>query len=491
MILKRTLIWNILLFLILTGCSKETEDFGNETSTSSEITEPNGSAEDPELEIERFVYNALNEIYLYKADVPELANNYFENSNEKSEYLAGASSPEALFDDLTSKADRFSFITDDYKSLEDRFDGVSGATGIKYGIGRISGTNNVFGIIRYVLPGTSAEEAGLVRGDIFTEINGQKLTRSNFSDLIDQSGFTINVGQVNNGEITLTDKTVTLSDDPYTENPVFISKVFEIEGRKIAYLMYNSFTGNFDDELNTVFGEFKTAGVTDLVLDLRYNGGGSVESAKDLSSMITGQFQGDVFVKEQWNAKYQSFYETQNPEALLNRFDDRTRTGEKINSLNLSEVYILTSASSASASELVINGLDPYINVVQVGDHTVGKFQASVTLYDSDDFSKEGASENHTYALQPLVFKSLNSVGKTDYVNGLQPDITYVENLNEFGNLGDVDEPLLQKAMDAILGRSESNRSAIKRIEFEHLGENGMNDPEFQRMYINQLPGLN
>ena len=488
----RFLITLSLSILTLTSCTKDEEDIiESETQTPDTQTEnTEESILDSELEVENFVYNGLNEIYLYKSNVPELADNFFQSTNDKIEFLSKASSPEDLFDDLTASVDRFSFITDDYNDLEDRFDGISGATGIKFGIGRISGTNNIFGIIRYVLPGTSAEEAGLERGNVFTEIDGQKLTSANFSSLIEQSSFTINVGSVENSQINLTDQEVSLTDDAYTENPVYIAKVFEIDGRKIAYLMYNSFISDFDDELNKAFGDFKAAGVTDLVLDLRYNGGGSVESAKDLSSMITGQFTDKVFIKEQWNEKYQNFYETQNPEALVNRFDDKIRNGEQINSLNLTEVYVLTSASSASASELIINGLDPYINVVQVGDNTVGKFQASVTLYDSDDFSKDGASENHTYAMQPLVFKSVNSVGRTDYVNGLAPDIEYIENLNEFGVLGDENEPLLNTAINSMLGRSQINKAQVERLDFEVLGESGMNQPGYQRMYIEELPDI-
>ncbi|SDS30639.1 C-terminal processing protease CtpA/Prc, contains a PDZ domain [Christiangramia echinicola] len=486
--LRNILMLTSLLCLALIGCTKDTEDI--ETNSQNEITRPDNSVDNPELEVENFVYNGLNEIYLYKSDIPELANGYFQNTNDKSEFLAKADSPEDLFDNLTSSIDRFSFITDDYESLEDSFDGISGATGIKFGIGRIAGTNNIFGIIRYILPGTSAEDAGLVRGNIFTEINGQKLTSNNFSSLIDQSSFTINVGYVENSEIFLTENEVTLTDDNYTENPVFIAKTFDIGGRKIGYLMYNSFIANFDEELNKAFGDFKANGVTDLVLDLRYNGGGSVESAKDLSSMITGQFKGKIFIKEQWNTKYQNFYEAQNPEALNNRFDDKIRGGASINSLNLSEVYILTSNSSASASELVINGLTPYISVIQIGDRTVGKFQASVTLYDSEDYSKSGRSTNHTYAIQPLVFKSINSAGKSDYIDGLQPDITYIENLNDFGILGEQDEPLLEIAINDILGRSQTDKSQINRLEIELLGESGMNNLEYQKMYIDALPDL-
>ncbi|TRO63268.1 S41 family peptidase [Christiangramia sabulilitoris] len=489
--LKKTLMLSCFVFSILTACTKDENELAKETDTTvTNIQNPNNSIENSELEIESFIFNGLNEIYLYKADIPELQEGYFESNNDRLEFLAEAGSPEELFDDLTSSQDRFSFITDDYRRLEDRFNGVSGATGIKFGIGRISGTNNVFGIIRYILPGTSAEAAGLKRGDIFTEINGQKLTSNNFASLIENSNFTINVGYVENNQIVLTDKNVQLSDENYTENPIYISKVLEVGNRKIGYLMYNSFIGNFDNELNDAFGDFKSAGVTDLILDLRYNGGGSVETATDLASMITGQFKGEVFIKEQWNAKYQSFYESQNPEALLNKFDDRIRTGAGINSLNLSEAYILTSSSSASASELMINGLDPYINVIQVGGQTVGKFQASVTLYDSENFGRAGASEEHQYAMQPLVFKSLNADGNTDYVNGLSPDVEYIEDLNDFGTLGEEDEPLLATALNKILGRAPLNKSTEKRLDFEILGETDMNQPYYQRMYIDELPGI-
>ncbi|MDR5591994.1 S41 family peptidase [Christiangramia sp. SM2212] len=487
--LKNLLILSSLLFFILSSCSKD-EDIIDNPNPNTGNENPVNSNENEELEVESFVYRGLNELYLYKADVPELADNYFSSSSDKNEFLASASSPEALFDDLTASFDRFSFITDDYNSLEEQFQGMSGATGIKFGLGQISGTNNVFGIIRYVLPNTSAAEAGLERGDIFTEIDGQKLTSSNFSNLIERESFTINVGYVENGKIYLTEEEVTLTDDTYTENPIFIAKTFDISGRKIGYLMYNSFIGNFDEELNDAFAEFQANGVTDFILDLRYNGGGSVESAKDLSSMITGQFEGEVFIKEQWNAKYQNYFETQNPEALVNRFDSTLRTGTAINSLNLNELYVLTSRSSASASELVINALDPYINVIQVGDRTVGKFQASVTLYDSDDFDKEGASDNHTYAMQPLVFKSINADGNSDYVDGLIPEITYVEDLNDYGVLGQQDEPLLAAALNNILGRSQITKQYNRRLEYQNLGESGMNDMQYQKMYITELPKL-
>lgn len=481
-----------MLGVLFASCEKEETNFESNSLTET-AAEKNETSTTEELEIEDFIYKGLNEIYLYKAEVAALEDDYFSSDNQKFDYLNNFSSPEELFEALVYSQDRFSFLSDDYEGLEDRFNGVSGSTGMKYGLGKIEGTNNVFGYLQYILPGTSAEKAGLSRGTVFTEINGQKLTVNNYRTLLEASPMTINIGKIEDGKIHMTEDTATLTDDAYTANPVYISKVLEIENKKIGYLMYNSFIGNFDDELNAAFGKFKSEGVSELVLDLRYNGGGSVTSAVDLASMITGQYEGQVFMKERWNDKYQEHFESSDPERLINRFDSQIRTGEKINSLNLSKVYVLTTGATASASELVINGLTPYIDVVQVGTNTTGKFQASVTLYDSPDFSKKNINDNHTYAIQPLVFKSINVQGRSDYIDGLTPDIEYAENLGDMGTLGDSKEPLLQAAINDILGKAQVKKTetASKNARsFKTIGQSEMNEPDFQRMYIEEIPPI-
>ncbi|MGY5850130.1 S41 family peptidase [Salegentibacter sp. F14] len=481
------------LSIFFFSCEKEEEALINEL-TETKIESENSSTNTGELEVEQFVYRGMKDIYLYKAQVPSLGNEYFESNYERDDYLQNFSSPEDLFDALTYSQDRFSFITDDYQALEDRFDGVSSSTaGMDFGLGRIGTSNKVFGYIRYVIPGTSAEAENLRRGMVFTEVNGQELNLNNFNALLEDDNLKINIGKIEEGTIIMSDKTAQLSRNQYTENPVHNHKVFDNDGQKIAYLMYNSFTGNFDAELNAVFAEFKAEAVNDLVLDLRYNGGGSVESALDLASMITGQFKGEIFLKEQWNKEYQESFQANDPERLLNRFDAKIRTGEAINSLNLSKVYVLTTRSTASASELIINGLEPYIDVIQIGDHTTGKFQASVTLYDSPDYGKSNASDNHSYAIQPLVFKSANANGKTDYIDGLEPDIQYIESPGNLGALGDPEEPLLATALNQILGKSQMKRPEDQRKtleKFKTIGESGMNDIGFQRMYIDGLSKL-
>lgn len=477
-----------LLYLLLTGfifISCEKDDVTEEPKPVE--------TEDPELDVEEFVFRGMEEFYLYEADVPEFQSGYFNNNEEKQEFLASFSSPEDLFYHLVVPEDQFSFITDDYHALNDQFDGKSGATGIEYGIGGITNSNNVFGFITYVLPGSSAEEEGLVRGNLFTEIDGTRLTMNNFADLISQESFEITLAYIDDdGYLVTSDETATLEDRSYTANPVFLDTVFDYEGQKIGYLMYNSFTANFDQELNAVFGEFKSQNIDNLVLDLRYNGGGSVASAVSLASMITGQFSGEIFMKEQWNEKYQAYFETYQPEYIFNYFEDEIRTGEAINSLNLSEVYVLTGYQTASASELIINGLRPYINVVQVGETTTGKFQGSITLYDEPNLTdEEKANPDHTYALQPLVFKTANALGESDYAQGLAPDLPLQEDITNMGVLGDPEERLLKAALDRILGRQQMMGAMFHTQErFEIIGGKELFDSRVQRMYSDKVPPL-
>ena len=227
----------------------------------------------------------------------------------------------------------------------------------------------------------------------------------------------------------------------------------------------------------------KSDGISDLIIDLRYNSGGAVESAVDLASMITGQFEGEVFARQQWNQTYQEYFEKEDPERLINRFNTKIGNGDAINSLELSRVYVLTTKSTASASELLINGLSPYIEVIQIGENTTGKFQASVTLYDSPDFGRRGASINHQYAIQPLIYKSLNAQGKTDYLDGLTPAIYQVEDILNLGALGDPDEALLALALSHIQGIQLKMKRSTGQT-FETIDESGSKELLYQQMYI-------
>lgn len=435
----RLMSWRFVLMLslsalVMTSCFEDLDDVDRPAST---------------LQINDFIWRGLNYFYLYKEQVPMLSDAAFNNEGDKNTYLASFESPEDCFDALTYSDDTFSLLVEDYLVLENALAGIALSNGMEYGLVYYPNDNTrIFGYVRYVLPGSDAEIQGIERGMVFNRVDGIQLNTSNYSDLLESDTYTLGWAEFDGTQIVQLNQTSTLTKTQLTENPVHKIAVFQHPGHTVGYLMYNGFTNEFDNDLNAAFGQFMTEGVTDLVLDLRYNGGGSVRTATALAGMITGQFQGAVFYTEQWNTDRQAEY------AEPGYFVNSLANGSALNSLGLTRVYVLTSGSSASASELVINGLKPYIDVVQIGLPTRGKYQASFLLYDgpAPQFSRSQANTGHRYAMLPLVFKTLNANGVTDYNNGLNPDIELSEDFSNLGILGDENEPLLARALMEILG---------------------------------------
>ncbi len=457
----------VLLCILIMGVSCQ-DDFDDVISPTSN------------LDIQNFVWEAMNVFYLYKSDVPNLSER---NSSDAdfNEFISGFDSPEDLFENLLREDDRFSVIVSDFRVLEEALQGQTLSNGMRFGLVLIQDTNQVFGYARYVVPNSSASAQGVERGMIFNQIDGTSLNETNFRDLLAPEQYSIGLAELQNGQLQSTGESILLNKSDLVENPVHIATTLEISGQNIGYLMYNGFRSNFESELNQAFGNFVANGVTELVLDLRYNGGGSINTAKDLASMITGQFDGQVFAKERFNENFDE-------ETLF--FDDQTAGGENINNLNLDRVFVLTTGSTASASELVINALNPYISVIKIGTTTTGKFQGSTTLYDSPDFRRQGANPNHFYALQPLILEIENADGFTGFTEGFDPEIELEEDFFNLGVLGDPSEPLLARALQEIgvgfqkpILTEETNKSI--NLELKNLGESEMHLPNYQRMYIN------
>lgn len=443
------------------------------------------------LQVNDFIWKGLNLYYYWQQDVPNLADDRFSGQAELNTFLQDYSSPENLFQSLRfepGQTDRFSVIYSDYTVLEGVLNGITTNNGVDFQLIRKSeGSNDVIGWVRYIIPNSNASTKDIHRGDIFYAVDGVSLNIDNYRTLLGSQNYILNLANYDNGNFTPNGESVALTKTQLTENPILISQVYDYAPKKIGYLMYNGFYNEYDNQLNAVFSQFQAQGVTDLILDLRYNGGGSVQTATYLASMITGQFNGQVFAKQQWNAKVEDFFSQNDSEDLINRFTNSISGGGAINSLNLSTVYVLTTENTASASELVINGLKPHINVVQIGEKTIGKNVGSITLYDSPNFKRSGRSTRHKYAMQPICFKVVNSDGFGEYQNGIVPTIILAENLGNLGQLGDVNEPYLSTAIGQITGSGRMKAQNPSR-SFTKIKDRKALQPLGNEMYLDEIP---
>ena len=457
------------LILVFSSCKKSDDE------------DPNIIRIETDLEIIDFIWKGLNQYYYWQESVVNLSDSKKESESEYAYFLSQNPDPENFFNSLLHPDDNFSWIVDDYVELENMLQGIDISDGMEFGLYVECNDQNIFGFVRYVQKDSDAESKGVKRGMVFSNINGTRLTRENYRDLLfnnSSSSYTIRFSEISYNQnnqcanIIPGQEDLTLIKSRIVKNPIHISKIIENGGQKIGYLMYNQFLGvvesegkDYNSELNDAFANFLSNGINDLVIDLRYNPGGRISTSINLASMITGQFNNQVFAKERWNSKLMNYWDENSPESLLNRFTNKLGNNQSIFSLNLDRVFVLTSARTASASELLINGLDPYIDVIHIGDFTVGKNQGSITVYDYINDSRD-KNPNHMYAMQPIVLKIGNVAGYTDFPNGLEPDIFIKESLLNPGILGDIEEPLLKIAIDQISGDAISieNNYLFKEI---------------------------
>lgn len=472
--------------LVLSGCKKDDSD--NKLS-------------DQDIHINEFIWEGLHDYYLWVDKVPNLSTSQFSTKNELISFLDGYSDHEKLFYDLLyeyESVDKWSWIVDDYEELEKMFQGISLSMGYEFQFGRFSGTDNLFGIVIYVLKGSPAETAGIKRGDIFIQVNGQDITVSNYQNLLfSNNTYNMSFGVISGNNIISNGKTVSLTAVEIQENPIFLDTVYTINSKKIGYLVYNMFNSEFDIELNNVFKNFKEDNIDELILDLRYNSGGSINTSVYLASMIYSTNTNKVFINCEYNDLYGNFLdETYGEEASVYKFSDhifKTDVNPEVplNSLGLDRLFVITTENTASASELVINGLKPYINVITIGSKTAGKYVGSTTIKDYDE--KGNINPDHKWALQPIVLKLANSEGKSDYFGGLPPSIIINEDITSMSEFGEIDEPLLAKAISYIdkgyieEGMKSAAISKSSSLDFVSYGISKEYKPFSKEMYINNM----
>lgn len=371
-------------------------------------------------------------------------------TGEPYEYLEGYSVP------------KYSFI----EESDDAEDSGSAALAISY----LEGQDDDYGFaltaiaaddirVRYVTRGSAAYEAGLRRGDQFIEVNGQTVSAASQSDVNlinaafdgDTFNFTILQSDTIRSEITLVRET-------YNYNPVFKDTVLESNQGKVGYLAYELFSSldSSEEPLAEAFEKFAEDGVKDLILDLRYNGGGYVATAEFLAnSIIPSSLTGELMYIEKFNDKMQAGEATILENQLLTdsngdyipyrngyaNYNDIDYS-ESANSYDFSKegslegienLYVIMSGNTASSSELVINSLRPYLNVTLIGSTSYGK---PVGFFGIDI---------DTYTLYVPNFETVNSEGEGNYFAGFEPDYEVSDDVTR--DFGDPEESCIATAL--------------------------------------------
>ncbi|MGE7773167.1 S41 family peptidase [Chitinophaga sp. NPDC101104] len=404
-----------------------------------------------------WIYKNMKEVYYWTGNIPA-------NPDRT------VSPPEFFSSLLKRPEDRYSWIQDNFEELLASLSGVSKESGIDYDLFLVGGNPYYLaGIVEYVKKGSPAEAAGIVRGDVFVDINGQPVRytglQSEVTKFVEALGqpHSLGIRKVvtgSDGKDSLTDaRAVQLSVVELAENPLYLDSVYTIEGKKIGYFVYNFFapdkgdnTNAYDNQVDAVFGRFKSAGVQHLILDLRYNPGGDSRSTINLgSNIVKGLDPNKTFFYRKFNDAYR--------DALIKAYGESIVTSKFTNEANnignqLTNFIVLTSSGTASASELIINGLRPYMEVYLMGDTTVGKNLGSISIYEEND-------RNNKWGMQPIVSQAFNSADQSDYTGGFRPlpQDVYQEGLR-LGTLGDIHEPLLAKALTRVLGHAPAGRKA-------------------------------
>lgn len=444
--------------------------------------------------INEFIWKGLNTYYLWQKNVPDLADDRFKNYNQLYSHLNNFGAPEDVFENLLHRSsDRFSWIVSDYIALENSFQGITLNNGMEFDLVRTTNDPNlIFGVVNYVIKNSDADTKGVLRGMVFNTVNGEVLTISNYGELLfsNTTNYTIGLADYNDKNPVSNGTSITLNKTQLQENPVAIAKTFTEGNHKIGYLFYNQFAGSFDVELNAAFAYFKSENISDLIVDLRYNLGGSTQSAGYLGAMITGQFTGEVFSKEVWNDKVLAAFSEDNfinhfPDQILNKDENgNVILQENINHLNLSQVCFIITDNTASASELVINSLSAYIDTKLVGTTSIGKQVGSVTLYDSENLLRTGDGLNtmHHYAMQPIVLEIQNKNGENN-PDGYTAEVFIEEDYGNLGVLGELSDPLLNRAMLYVTTGSKSSKRA-SNLSFDKVIHSKLLNPMGNNMYV-------
>ncbi len=438
--------WSLLcytiLFTILYSCRAD-EDMLS--------TYPAGSSQ----QVNQWMLKTMQRYYLWADQIPSQTNL--------------DQSPKDYFKSLLTKEDQFSVAIkkDDPGTIPQS---VRTLFGFDFSV--IQQHNQLtFALVKMVLEDSPAKRAGLQRGDIITGINELNVSPENISKImaavLGSRTLSLKIAELKDNQLVF--KRSVEVQAMLSFNQPLLSKILEVNNDKAGYLYLADFQDGLASSLVKPFQEFKGQNIRHLILDLRYNGGGSVSSAAALCALITDKLKsGTPFIVYKGN-KNGGTVNHSIDQAFANGNQNISFDALKASALSLSQVYIITSANTASAAEVVINNLKPYIKVTQIGDKTLGKDMAAFTLSDTE------TAENK-WVIYPMVYKIFNILDSGNYTSGIEPALIADEYAQlPLQPLGSKDETLLASTLLVITGQASSNLKTkshnTKNMVFRILAE--------------------
>jgi len=432
----------LLVCLLYLSCSKKQAVF--------QPTDPLGIAN-------KWVYDSMK-LYYYWAD-------------QMTDHPDYSLPTQAFFKQLLSPEDRFSWISNhtDVSSPQYTFQ----LFGFHYTLIRHPfNPQQLVGVITLVVPASdAASRVHLKRGMFFTQVNNKHITDQNMNAITGEleskasSNALLQLAALNaNGTALIDSVQVTVNQKIVASRAVYTTRFFNKNGIKTGYLPYFLCAENEDNVLLQKLQALKNERITELILDLRYNPGGSVASVSKLAAALVPSFNADnIFITYKGNRNGGTVKLTFKEAVLFSGYS----IGKDMNylqtlNLGLKRIYILTSGVTASAAELLTNNLKPYTQVNLIGDKTLGKDEASFTIED------KGTPKQVDWILTPIVYKVADVNGHGNYSSGMIPD--YVVNefsslpLQELGMPGDLP---VDKALELIYGTSQVDVIALRRQTFE------------------------
>ena len=451
-------------------------------NSSCEKSDPVVNDEDnPNQYVNNWIYEQMAIYYYWNDKLPQNPD-YTQNPEQFYNSLLNTHTPN------NPDGDRFSAIRENYIDLLNSLGGVSSdEIGFEYILLNISpeGTtvNQYYLLVLYPKLNTDAHHKGIKRGHFITKVDNQDITGNNYSTLLSGTGsksLTVASWKYNatneKYDLKLHPDPVTVEmHSKYAENPIHLDTLLTFDNKKIGYLVYNFFANDkgddsyaYDKDLMNSLETIQSQGAEEFILDLRYNGGGDVTSAIALASaMVKNRSTDNLLITTEYNPIVQSAYaemygEGYNKDNFIEKIMKNQQVIANVPALNLPRLYVLVSRFTASASELVINGLKPYMDVILIGETTVGKNVGSFVLYEKND-------PENKWAIMPITFKYFNSEGDSDFSTGFVPDFAESEFDDfMFAEFGSLDDKLLNTALTHISTGAVPMASSVRsRSQFE------------------------